>query len=51
MYKFLWSNGPKEALELPDHTFQDHFGVPIGSYPPREVLRDYLEGKSKRTTC
>ncbi len=45
MYKFLWSNAPKECLELPDYTFQDHYGKGIGSYPPREVLFDYLKGE------
>ena len=45
MYKHLWSNGPKECLEFPDYTFEDHFGHPIPSFPPREVLIDYLEGK------
>ena len=45
MYKHLWSNGPKECLELPDYTFEDHFGKAVPSYPPRTVLRHYLEGK------
>lgn len=45
MYRYLWSNGPKEALEFADYTFQDHFDAPIPSYPPREVLRDYIMGR------
>jgi cation diffusion facilitator CzcD-associated flavoprotein CzcO len=45
MYRYLWSNGPKEALELPDYTFEDHFGKAIPSFPPREVLFDYLQGQ------
>lgn len=46
MYKFLWSNGPKEAsLEFPDYTFEEHFGKAIPSFPPREVLFDYLKGR------
>ena len=45
MYRYLWSNGPKEALEFPDYTFEDHFGKAIPSFPPREVLFDYLQGK------
>lgn len=45
MYKNLWSNGPKECIELPDYTFEEHYGKPITSFPPREVLRDYLEGR------
>ena len=45
MYRYLWSNGPKEALEFPDYTFEEHFGKAIPSFPPREVLFDYLQGK------
>ena len=44
MYHNLWSNGPKECLEFPDYTFDEHFGKPIPSFPPREVLYDYLKG-------
>ena len=46
MYQGLWTNAPKECYELPDYTFEDHFGKPIPSYPPREVLYDYLTGKN-----
>ena len=45
MYRHLWTNGPKEALELPDYTFDEHFGKAIPSFPPREVLFDYLQGR------
>ncbi|XP_060581894.1 trimethylamine monooxygenase-like, partial [Ruditapes philippinarum] len=45
MYRHLWSNGPKECLEFPDYTFEKHFGKAIPSFPPRPVLRDYLEGR------
>jgi len=45
MYRYLWSNGPKEALEFPGYTFEDHFGKAIPSFPPREVLFDYLKGR------
>ena len=45
MYRYLWANGPKEKLEFPDYTFQDHYGKAIPSFPPREVLFDYLQGK------
>ena len=31
MYRYLWSNGPKECLEFADYTFEEHFGRPIGS--------------------
>ena len=46
MYKHLWSNGPKECLEYPDYTFDDHYGKAIPAFPPRLVLRDYMEGIS-----
>ena len=48
MYRYLWSNGPKEGLEFADYTFEEHFGRPIASYPPRAVLFDYIEGRVKR---
>lgn len=49
MYKYLWSNGPKECLEFADYTFTEHFGQPISSYPPREVLFDYIQGRMKKS--
>ncbi|MBP9181629.1 MAG: NAD(P)/FAD-dependent oxidoreductase [Fuscovulum sp.] len=51
MYRYLWSNGPKEALEFADYTFDDHFGKGIGSYPPREVLLDYIKGRVEKTVA
>ncbi len=45
MYRYLWSNGPKEGLEFADYTFDEHFGKQIASYPPRAVLFDYIEGR------
>lgn len=45
MYRYLWSNGPKECLEFADYSFEEHFGQPIPSYPPREVLKDYIMGR------
>jgi trimethylamine monooxygenase len=45
MYRFLWSNGPKECLEFADYSFEEHFGRPIPSYPPRAVLHDYIKGR------
>jgi len=48
MYRYLWSNGPKEGLEFADYFFEDHFGRPIASYPPRAVLFDYIEGRVKK---
>ena len=47
MYRYLWSNGPKECLEFADYTFDEHFGQPIPSFPPREVLYDYITGRAK----
>jgi len=48
MYHHLWSNGPKEALEFPNYTFDEHFGILIGSHPPRAVLEDYLKGRAEK---
>ena len=48
MYRYLWSNGPKEGLEFADYGFDEHFGRPIASYPPRAVLFDYIEGRVRR---
>ncbi len=47
MYRYLWSNGPKECLECGDYSFDAHFGRPIPSFPPREVLRDYIIGRAE----
>ena len=48
MYRYLWSNGPKEGLEFADYSFEEHFGKPIASYPPRAVLLDYIVGRVKK---
>lgn len=49
MYRCLWSNGPKEVLEFADYSFRDHFdGINISSFPPREVLQDYVLGKAEK---
>lgn len=48
MYRYLWSNGPKECLEFADYTFDEHFGKPIASYPPRAVLWDYIKGRVEK---
>ncbi|MDA7989521.1 MAG: NAD(P)/FAD-dependent oxidoreductase [Gammaproteobacteria bacterium] len=48
MYRYLWSNGPKECLEFADYTFEEHFGKAIASYPPRAVLADYLRGRVEK---
>jgi len=49
MYRFLWSNGPKECLEFADYGFEEHFGRPIPSYPPRAVLHDYIKGRVEKS--
>jgi len=49
MYRYLWSNGPKECLEFADYGFEEHFGKPIGSYPPRAVLWDYIKGRVEKS--
>lgn len=46
MYRYLWSNGPKECLEFADYSFEAHFGQPIPSFPPRAVLHDYIVGRA-----
>lgn len=48
MYRYLWSNGPKEGLEFADYNFEEHFGKPIASYPPRAVLWDYIKGRVEK---
>lgn len=48
MYRYLWSNGPKEGLEFADYPFEEHFGKQIASYPPRAVMFDYIEGRVKK---
>jgi cation diffusion facilitator CzcD-associated flavoprotein CzcO len=48
MYRYLWSNGPKECLEYPDYTFDDHFGRPIPSFPPREALFSYIAARAQK---
>lgn len=48
MYRYLWTNGPKEGLEFADYPFEEHFGKQIASYPPRPVMFDYIEGRVKK---
>lgn len=48
MYRYLWSNGPKEGLEFADYSFEEHFGKQIASYPPRAVLLDYINGRVEK---
>ena len=48
MYRYLWSNGPKEGLEFANYSFEEHFGKQIASYPPRAVLFDYIKGRAQK---
>jgi trimethylamine monooxygenase len=48
MYRYLWSNGPKECLEFADYPFDEHFGKPIPSFPPRAALYDYIAGRAEK---
>jgi len=48
MYKYLWSNAPKECLEFADYSFEEHFGKAIPSYPSRPVLFDYITGRAEK---
>ncbi|KAL2752809.1 hypothetical protein ACRALDRAFT_2029950 [Sodiomyces alcalophilus JCM 7366] len=49
MYRHLWSNAPKECLEFADYTFDEHFAKPVPSYPPREVLYDYIVARAQKS--
>ena len=52
MYRYLWTNGPKESLEFGDYSFEEHFGKPIPSFPPYAVLNDYILGRAEKSrTC
>src|SRR5690625_3242843 len=48
MYKYLWSNGPKECLEFADYTFDEHFGKPLSSYPPRPRSEEHTSELQSR---
>jgi len=45
MYRHIWSNSPKECLEYTDYSFDQHFKRPVPSFPPREVLYDYMTSR------
>ena len=38
----------RSALEFADYYFEEHFGHPIASFPPREVLFDYIQGRVEK---
>jgi len=48
MYSQLWTNGPKECVEFPDYTYEEHFGGLTTSFPPREACLDYIKGYAKK---
>ena len=49
MYRYLWTNGPKECLEFGDYSFEEHFGKPIPSFPPYAVLNNYILGRAEKS--
>ncbi len=45
MYRGMITNTPKETVEFPDYTFDEHFGgKPMPSYLTRKEMFDYLQG-------
>ena len=45
MYAGLWTNGPTPSLEFFDYTFDEHFGRPMYSCLPRQLVLDYMLGR------
>jgi trimethylamine monooxygenase len=43
MYSDLYINIPKEAMEFPDYTFEEHIGFNCPSFIPRGMCKDYLD--------
>jgi thioredoxin reductase len=41
-YKDLWCRSPKEVMEYPDYTWDDHFGKPAPSFLPRRDVLEYM---------
>ena len=44
MYNGMWINNDRRYSEYPKYTYADHYGRPLSSYMPREVVHDYLIG-------
>ena len=42
MYRYLWSNGPKECLKWEDSSFKEHFGNQNQGLPQGEVCLAYI---------
>ncbi len=47
MYKFLWTNAPKEVTEFSDYTYDQHFGKAVPSFLTREETMSYFLGRMK----
>ena len=43
MYNQMWINNAFRYSEYPKYTYADHYGRPLSSYMPREVVHDYLK--------
>ena len=48
MYRFLWTNGPKEAYECVDYTYDQHFGKPVHAFLTTNEMFGYLVGRTTR---
>ena len=48
MYEGLWTNGPKEAIEFFDYTYDEHFGHALPVYMPRQPLLEYMLARVTR---
>ena len=42
MYRYLWSNGPKEGLEFADYSFEEHFGKQIAIHRVMDGLSMFV---------
>ena len=49
MYRYLWSNGPKECLEFADYTFDGHFGSRSPRSRRARCSYDYITGRAKKS--
>jgi len=47
MYKKLWTNTPKECQEIPDYSYDQHFGKPVSSYLDRVEAGSYIIARAK----
>jgi len=48
MYEALWTNGAKENFEFFDYTFEEHFGVALPAYMPRQLVLEYFMARVTR---